>query len=359
MSSAATEQPATPEYGNALEDVRLLDSESDEIRWDTFVRQEPSGTFYHLSGWRRVIGDSLGHPVYYLFVERDGQIEGVLPLARVKSRLFGDALISLPFLVYGGPVTKTAEARQALIQYATELATSLDVDYLEMRNRTKLPGDWVTSDNYVTFRKPIDSDPEKNLLAIPRKQRAMIRKGIKAGLEAETDQITDRLYSAMLVCKRNLGTPFFGSKWLRAIKEVFGDDAEITTIVHEGRTVCSVMSFLFRDEVLPYYGGGGDLARNLKGNDFMYWAVMERACTGGRKLFDYGRSSVNSGAYRFKKHWGFEPEPLHYQYRLINAESLPNLNPANPRYRLLIDAWKKLPLWVAGIVGPPIARRLG
>ena len=196
-------------------------------------------------------------------------------------------------------------------------------------------------------------------MAIPRKQRAMIRKGIKAGLKAEVDQDTDRLYVAMLECKRNLGTPFFGHGWLRAIKDEFGDQVEITTITHEKKTVCSVMSFRYGNEVLPYYGGGGELARDLKGNDFMYWAVMERACRDGVKIFDYGRSSVGSGAYRFKKHWGFEPEPLAYQYDLVGTQEVPNLNPSNSRYQFLIKTWKKFPLAVAGMIGPPIARRLG
>jgi FemAB-related protein (PEP-CTERM system-associated) len=196
-------------------------------------------------------------------------------------------------------------------------------------------------------------------MAIPRKQRAMIRKGIKAGLVAEVDDDTDRLYEAMLECKRNLGTPFFGRRWLQAIKKEFGEQAEITTVTHDGNTVCSVMSFRFRDEILPYYGGGGDLARDLKGNDFMYWAVMEKACRAGVAVFDYGRSSVGSGAYRFKKHWGFEPKALHYQIRLVNSESAPELSPSNPRYDRAIRTWKKLPPQVAALIGPPIARRLG
>lgn len=338
--------------------VRRLELGGDP-RWDAFVNSSAQGTFYHLSGWRSLIENELRHPCYYLYCENNGEIEAVLPLVHVKSTLFGNALISIPFLVYGGPIARNPDALDKVITAGRELAAELDVDHLELRNRAELPGDWLQNGSYVTFRKVIDPDPEKNLLAIPRKQRAMIRKGIQAGLKAEIDHDTDRLYSAMLVCKRNLGTPFFGSAWLRAIKKEFGDEAEVTTITHEGRTICSVMSFRYGNEILPYYGGGGELARDLKGNDFMYWAVMERACHDGAEVFDYGRSMEGSGAYRFKKHWGFEPEPLHYQYRLVNAESLPNLNPGNPRYQLLINTWKQLPLSVAGMIGPPIARRLG
>ena len=222
-----------------------------------------------------------------------------------------------------------------------------------------LGGDWYSKSDYVTFRKRILPDPDENLAAVPRKQRAMIRKGIKAGLKAEIDTDVHRLYKAMLVCKRNLGTPFFSESWLRAIKEAFGDDAQILTVTHEGGTVCSVMSFVFGSEILPYYGGGGDIARDLKGNDFMYWAVMEKACRDGFEVFDYGRSQIGSGAYRFKKHWGFEPEPLAYQFYLVDSDELPSLNPSNPRYKAAIQAWKRLPLSVAGSVGPYLARRLG
>jgi FemAB-related protein (PEP-CTERM system-associated) len=338
--------------------VKELES-SDFIRWDQFVNSCRDGTFFHLSGWKTLIENRLDHQGHYLYCESAGEITAVLPLVRVKSWLFGDALISAPFLVYGGPIGTNEQARQLLAAEARNLAESIGVDYLELRNREPLDGSWHGKTTYVTFRKAIDGDPEKNLKSVPRKQRAMIRKGMKAGLVAEEDASADRLYTAMLECKRNLGTPFFGAGWLQAIKDEFADNVEIMTITHQRKIVCSVMSFRYQNEILPYYGGGGDLARKLKGNDFMYWAVMEKACQQGVTLFDYGRSSVDSGSFRFKKHWGFEPTPLAYQYYLVKSEVVPQLNPSNPRYRLAIDTWRKLPLSIASIAGPPIAKRLG
>jgi len=331
----------------------------DHARWDKFVRESTGGTFYHLFGWKSVIESQLHHPTYYLYCENNGDIEAVLPLAHVKSLLFGDALISVPFLVYGGPLAASEAALGRIIDAAINLARELAVDHLELRNQKPLEGNWHTNDAYATFRKHIDPDPEINLMAVPRKQRAMIRKGIQAGLKAEVDNDTRRLHTAMLACKRNLGTPFFGSSWLTAIKDEFGDQAEILTVTSKGSTVCSVMSFRYGDEILPFYGGGGESARDLSGNDFMYWAVMKKACQEGVRIFDYGRSMIGSGAYRFKKHWGFEAQPLSYQYILVNAEAVPNLNPANPKYRLLIETWKRLPVSVAGWLGPRIASRIG
>jgi FemAB-related protein (PEP-CTERM system-associated) len=353
MPTAAPDLLAEPVHTvRAMQDV-------DMNRWDEFVRSNACGTFFHLSAWKSLIEAELGHKAHYLLCEANGLIEGVLPIVHIKSRLFGNSLISIPFLVYGGAVTSSAVALDELLAAAKSLADELGVDYLELRNREPLPGDWHTKSTYVTFRKKLDPDPEENLKAIPRKQRAMIRKGINAGLIAEEDQDVKRLYRAMLECKRNLGTPFFGESWLRAIKQAFKDDAEIITVVKDERTVCSVMSFRYGDEVLPYYGGGGVLARDLKGNDFMYWEVMKRACVNGIQVFDYGRSTVNTGAYRFKKHWGFEPQPLHYQYHFVKCREVPNLNPSNPRYEFLIRRWRQLPLAVAGVLGPRIAARLG
>ena len=335
----------------------------DESRWDKFVHDSRDGSFYHLSGWRKVIENHLHHPTHYLTCEADGVLQAVLPLVHLKS-FFGNALVSVPFLVYGGPVAKSAGAEQAVVARACELAQELGVDHLELRNQRPLDenlhgSDWQTTSSHATFRKAIDPDPEKNLKAIPRKQRAMVRKGIQAGLTWELDDDASRLYRALLECKRNLGTPFFGRRYLQAVKDTFGDDAEILTIVRGKETICSVMSFRYHEQVLPYYGGGGLLARKFAGNDYMYWCVMEKACQEGVRVFDFGRSQIGSGAYNFKKYWGFEPEPLFYQHNLIRAAELPKLSPDNPKYHRAIAMWRRLPLAAAALLGPPIARRLG
>ncbi len=338
--------------------VRELE-DGDESRWDSFVERCEEGTFYHLSGWKHIIERSLRHRSCYLLCECDGAVVAVLPLAQVRSLLFGNTLISLPFLVYGGPVATDPVGERLLVERAREVAWEMRVDCLELRCRKESSRDWPEKHGYATFSKTIDPEPEKNLLAIPRKQRAMIRKGIKAGLRVELDEDATRLYTALLECKRNLGTPFFARHYLQDICDTFREKAEILTITKDGKTICSVMSFRFRDQILPYYGGGGSAARLYNGNDFMYWAVMEKACRDGVNVFDYGRSMVGSGAYRFKKHWGFEPTALHYEYLPIHRNEVPNLNPANPRFRLMIETWKRLPLSVAGRLGPPIARLLG
>lgn len=344
-------------------EIKELDTASVQ-RWDEFVDTCNDATFFHRAGWKSVIEEGMGHRAPFLFAEVNGKIEGVLPLGHVHSRLFGNALMSTPFCVYGGVAGGSDAIRKALESAAEELAQRLKVDYLEFRNMH--PGESaadnsnrLTKDLYVTFRKEIGPDPEKNMLAIPRKQRAVVRKGIKLGLTGEIDDGIHRFYGAYAESVRNLGTPVFPRKFFKVLCEVFGDDCEILTIVKDGRTISSVMSFYFRDEVLPYYGGGTSEARVLKGNDFMYWELMRRASERGIKIFDYGRSKAGTGSYNFKKNWGFEPKPLSYEYFLVKAKEIPDVNPLNPKYQLFIKAWKRLPLPISKLIGPFIARNLG
>ncbi len=338
--------------------VRTLTPDCRE-QWDAFVDGCPHATFFHRAGWQQVIEQAFGHRTHYLLAERDGGIAGVLPLAHISSLLFGNALISNPFCVYGGIATEDDEAFAALEAAACKLAEQLQVDYLEMRNRERRHPGWPVKDLYVTFRKPIDPDPEQNLLAIPRKQRAMVRKGIKAGLKGEFESSTARFYDAYSQSVRNLGTPVFSRRYFELLQQVFRDSCDILTITHEGELVSSVMNFYFRDEVLPYYGGGTALARQLKGNDFMYWELMRHSCERGLRVFDYGRSKQGTGSWSFKKNWGFEPAPLYYEFYLVKAREMPDISPMNPKYRLFINAWKRLPLPLTRLIGPLLARNLG
>lgn len=331
---------------------------TDADEWDRYVMAHPEATFFHLSKWRNVIERSFGHKTYYLLAERGGRIAGVLPLGHVRSRFFGNALISTPFCVYGGVIADADDVVMILEQRACELAEELGVDYLEMRNRTKGNNDWPTKDQYVYFSKDICSNSEKNLQEVPRKQRAMIRKGVSAGLSISHSGSIESLYALYSESVRNLGTPVFSKRYFTTLISEFRDDAQVSLVTHNSEPVCGVLSFRFRNEILPYYGGGTAAARDVKGNDFMYWEVMKQAAENGIEVFDYGRSKRDSGSFRFKKHWGFEEKPLFYQYHLVKSKEVPNLSPQNPRYQTLIRTWRRLPLRVTQLIGPVIARGL-
>jgi FemAB-related protein (PEP-CTERM system-associated) len=335
----------------------------DYPRWDAFVRACPDATFFHLSGWQKVIEQSFGIRTWFYYVEQDGQIQGVLPLAEIKSRLFGHSLGAMPFCVYGGPVARGDAALTMLDGAAHALAGKLGVGHLEYRGMARVHPDdpsWHTKELYVTFRKAISADDDANLNAIPRKQRAMVRKGIKLGLRGEVDANVDRMFEAYAHSVHRLGTPVFPKKYFALLQTTFGDECEVRTIVTDkNELVGSVLSFYWRDEVVPYYGGGMDIARNVAGNDFMYWNLMQAAAARGCRLFDFGRSKLGTGAYDFKKNWGFEAQHLPYEYKLYGADALPDNNPLNPKYQLFIKMWKKLPLPLANFMGPYIVRNLG
>lgn len=345
---------------DAAKQVTINEMQSaDEVRWDQFVTDHPDATFFHRAGWKTVIENAFGHKTHFLYAESNGEIQGILPLAEVNSFLFGHSLSALPFCVYGGVVAIDNGIREKLESAAQELAEQLNVDYLEFRNIHSVHADWPHKDLYVTFRRAIDPDVEKNMLAIPRKQRAMVRKGIKNDLVGEIDQDIDRFFYAYASSVHRLGTPVFSKKYFHLLKQTFGEDCELLIIVKDGRTISSVMSFYFRDEVLPYYGGGTDEARQFAANDFMYWELMRMSCERGYKIFDFGRSKRGTGSFSFKKNWGFEDQPLHYEYRLIKASDVPNHNPANPKYKLFIKAWQKMPFFMANLIGPHIVKNLG
>jgi len=329
-------------------------------RWDAFVQTCPEATFFHRAAWQGIIGEVFRHPTHFLYARDADGICGVLPLAHVSSLLFGKALIALPFAVYGGVAAASAEAAAALEDEAQKLARRLGVSHLEFRNIAPRHADWPAQDLYVTFRKEILPDPEANMQAIPRKQRAMVRKGIKNGLASQIDANADRFFALFADNVHRHGTPALPKRYFETLLRVFGEDCEILTVTApDGQPLSSVLSFYFRDEVLPYYAGDDETARDFAANDFKYWELMRRAALRGLRVFDYGRSKVGTGPYAFKKNWGFEPQPLHYEYCLYGRDGIPQNNPSNAKYKLFIEAWRRLPRGLANWLGPHIVRNLG
>jgi FemAB-related protein (PEP-CTERM system-associated) len=333
---------------------------ADESAWRDYVANCPQATFFHRYEWRSIIESVFRHRTHHLLAEQGGRIVGVLPLAEVRSRLFGHSLASLPFAAYGGAAADSPQIGSLLIDEAAGLATQLGVSHLELRNLAPAKPEWPRQDLYVTYRKQLLSDVEANMLAIPRKQRAMVRKSIQRGLAAEIDPDVSRFFDVYADNVHRHGTPGFSRRYFETLREVFGADCEVLTVLGPDRQpVSSVLSFYWRDEVLPYYAGDMPAARELAANDFKYWELMRRSVERGIKVFDYGRSKRGSGSFDFKKNWGFEATPLAYEYKLLKRDSIPQNNPANPKYDAAIKLWRRLPRSVVNTIGPMISRHLG
>lgn len=342
--------------------IHQLNQNSDSKAWDDYVDNHQEGSFFHLSGWMRVIAKTYQHKSHYIYAtNKDNQIIGVLPLVEQKSFLFGHTLVSTPFCVYGGAIADSPEVQTKLEDEAIEIAKKLNVDHLELRYKSEQNNPkFLTKDTHCYFTYDLEDSDDKILAGVKKKQRAVIRQSLKESLETDFNASTKMVHDVYAESVRNLGTPVFPAKYFENLKQEFGERCELMTVAKEGKIASAVMSFYYKQQVLPYYGGGLFEARALKSNDLMYYALMCHAqqnknCTN----FDFGRSKNDSGSFKYKKHWGMEAIPLHYQYYLVKSSELPNLSPNNPKYQMFIKMWQKLPVKVSQFLGPFLSKYLG
>ncbi|WP_447764025.1 FemAB family XrtA/PEP-CTERM system-associated protein [Sphingopyxis panaciterrae] len=341
----------------------IASSSTDAAAWDAYVAARPDATPFHSRAWCEAITRATGHKCHLLAArDGDGNVAGLLPLHHVRSPLFGQALVGSGFAVDGGLLADSDVAAAALADAAVDLAKSLGVPSVELRGGT-LPAGWHVEEGvYAGFARDLAVDDDAELLSIPRKQRAEVRKALDSGLTVTTGRSAAerrdhyRIYATSV---RNLGTPVFPKKLFDAVVDAFGDDADILTVREDGDAVASVLSLYWRGTVMPYWGGGLAKARGLRANELMYFALMRHARAQGCMRFDFGRSKVGTGPYSYKKNWGFEPQPRVYARWLAPGETARDTNPNSAKYRLQVDLWKKLPLWAANRIGPLIARGLG
>jgi len=346
--------------GGETMEIQILDpSRCDD--WDRFARTCPGGHFFHLSGWRDVVEQSFGHKTYYLKAVSEDKIVGLLPLVHIKSALFSNGLISNAFCVAGGPLTESDAVRTELVKRAQALMQEVGANYLEFRDtEVTLDGWQMRTDLYANFENEIAAGEDENLKQIPRKQRAVVRKALKnESLSFAIEDSIENFYPLYAQSVRNLGTPVLSKSYFRALIRVFEENCEVLTVNHNGQPVSSVLSFYFNGKVLPYYTGSTPDARKLGSNDLMYWQVMRQAVLRNCTVFDFGRSKTGTGPYAFKKNWGFEPRPMPQAFYMAEGQDMPNLNPANPKYKAFISVWQKLPLPVANLIGPHIVSRIG
>lgn len=350
-------------FALACERVALADlrDPGEAARIEGFVA-ERGATPFHRPAWLRAIERGAGQRARGLVAEKRGVLTGWLPLTEVHSPVFGRALVSSGFAVGGGVLADAPTTADRLCAAAQELASRLSCPTIELRGG-RLPRTWAVHDGrHCNFSGALADDDETQLLAIPRKQRAEIRKGLAQDFDiavgwGEADRARHHAVYAESV--RNLGTPVFPRSLFAAVLDAFGADADILTLCHRGRPVASVLTLYHRGTAMPYWGGGTFAARELRANERMYFELMLHARRRGCARFDFGRSKTDGGPYRFKKNWGFEPDPLTYATWTAPGHAPRNVDPASGAYSARIAAWQRLPLRLANRLGPLIARGLG
>ena len=329
-----------------------------EREWDEYVERHPSSSPFHLIAWKRAVEKIFAFESRYLVAESHGGIRGVLPLFLVSNPITGRALISTPFAVYGGICASDEQADSELRRAACEMARAERVQYLELRERQHgSDSSFCVKHLYVTFDQELPPEPEQLLQGFPRDTRYMIRKGKKNGLYSVIDnRQLDDLYEIYAESVRQLGTPVFSKLWFRTLMKEFGERCEITVVRHQHRALAAVLSFRFRDSILPYYGGSLGEGRHLAANNFMYWEVMKRALESGVRRFDFGRSKLSTGSYMFKTQWNMRERALPYEFYLVRRTTLPNFSPLNSRFKPAIELWKHMPLPLTKVLGPALVR---
>ncbi len=338
--------------------VRPLE-EADFARWDEFVLAHTHGSPFHLIAWKKTIEETFGYQPFYLVAADEQQIYGVLPLFLVENILVRKALISSPFAVYGGILAGSTEARDALRDAVSALGDRLGVQYVELRNgHEEQAAGFSRISRYVTFQQQIGPDEAALLQTIPRKTRRIVRKSLQEGFRIVRQKQDVRAFES-LYCRNltRLGTPCFPSEYFANLLANFREMADIREVMLEERVVATVLSFYFRNQVLPYYGASEPAYNAQAPSSFMYFDMMRSTGADGFTLFDFGRSKKHhGGSYDFKAHWGMVERELPYEMLLVRRKQLPNFSPMNPVFRLPIRMWQRMPVWLARLVGPRLIR---
>ncbi len=340
--------------------VILCKTEEDESAWRQYVDTARDSVFFQHIAWKRLIENNYRLKSYYFMAVDNGRVTGILPLFLLKNLFFGTVLASCPHFSYGGVSAADDEVRKALLTAGIEASRQENVDYLELKNYPSPCNDGlINKDTYCTLVLDLDPNPQvvwkDKLEADTRNQ---VRKALKSGLRAEIGlmEYFDDYYRVLSRNMRDLGSPMDSRAFLRSQFEMFCDNAKII-IVKKGDTAIAVMDmFFFKDTVHVRYAGSIREYLSLCPNNILWWTAIEYSCRKGYRYLDFGRSKWNSGTFHFKAQWGAEPKRLYYQYYLSRAKKVPEVDPTNPKYRLLVDVWKRLPIFFTRLIGPQIVR---
>ncbi|MBI4000609.1 MAG: FemAB family PEP-CTERM system-associated protein [Nitrospira defluvii] len=341
--------------------VSHLQQDQDQQAWDQYVLSHPGASGYHLTAWRCVIEKAFGHPTVYLLAkDQQGHLRGILPLVLLASRLFGRFLVSLPFVNYGGLLTSDENARKALLDAAIQEANRLAVAHVELRHQDLQELGWLSSQRKVTMRLGLSGRFDDLWKAFPSKLRSQIRRGQKERMEVSFggSECLEGFYSVFSRCMRDLGTPVYSKRFFTQILAAFPKDARICLVKLQNAPVAAGLLYGFRHSLEIPWAASDKRYNRFAPNMLLYSSILEHACQEGFQVFDFGRSSPDSGTYRFKEQWGAKPHALVWHYWLRGGSALPQLNPQNPQYQLAIRMWQHLPLAVANRLGPHIVKYL-
>ena len=348
-------QPAIPDARIDSAGVVAIASESEAAAWDAFVGSRADATGYHLWAWRRVFVRAFRHEPIYLIARRGDRVTGILPLVQINSLLFGRTLTSLPFLNYGGVLAQADDVARQLVDKAAEIARLRRCRHVELRHVSRRFTHLPCRQHKVAMVLPLERDMWSRL---DRKVRNQIRKAQKSDLTVDRGgaELRADFYAVFARNMRDLGTPVYSPRLFDEVLATFADRTTVHVVRRHGRPIAAGLAYRRAGMVeVPWASSNRDY-NSLCPNHLLYWNVIEAAVDDGCAMLDFGRSTPGEGTFKFKEQWGAQPVPLHWEYHLIDGASVPDVSPANRKYRLAIEMWKKLPVPLATRLGPRIVR---
>lgn len=327
---------------------------------DTFVAQRSDGRICHLYTWSDAVTQGLSARPYYLVAREANTVHGILPLTHVKSLLFGNFMVSQAVSDHGGPLVDSDQARDALFDLAVKLATEQGCDSIEFRNIHPLPYDLQDRSGKMVLQLPLDPDPDIVWKSFNFKIRNHIRKATKSQVTATNGhlELLDDFYRVYAIRMKQLGTPLYSRKLLESLLTNFPDNSSLFVVRLDHVTIGAALTFYFNGFAEIPFASTLVQYNKLCPNNLLYWSVIKHYCLAGARIFDFGRCTIGSPTYQFKKQWGAEPIDLHYQYWIRSGHQLNLLSPDNPKYKGQVEMWKRMPIWLTRIVGPAISRNL-
>lgn len=345
----------------SLTELQLAHSDSiDEAEWQGFVASKPHANMYQDAKWCALIKANFGHkPCYITCRKPNGELCGVFPTVHLNSKLFGTFLVSMPYFNYGGPLTEYPDVAQKMMEYATDMGVKLGCTHLESRE-TQRREPWLCKQHKVTMILPLpESDAELDK-QLGTKVRAQVNRAAREDLEFITGgtELLSEFYKVFSHNMRDLGTPVYSKKFFRSILDSFSEQASLAVVRHKGRPVAGGFLLGYNDKLEIPWASSLRSANPLGANMFMYRQILRTAIEQKYEFFDFGRSSKDASTYKYKKQWGAMEHPLYWHYWLHDSDELPELNPNNPKYKLAINMWQKLPVFVANVIGPVLVKNL-
>jgi FemAB-related protein (PEP-CTERM system-associated) len=341
--------------------MNVVQVDKDETNWNSFVETAERATGYHRFRWRSIIGESFGHDCYYFAaVDEAGVWRGVLPLIHMHSRLFGNFLVSVPFVNYGGLVCSDFQAARLLLDHAEHLRKSVQATHVELRHLGNPIEGLSSKEHKVTMILDLAANEETQWKGFNAKLRNQVRKAQKSGLKFVIGQteLLDGFYDVFAHNMRDLGTPVYAKNFFRNVLTSFPDCTRVLAVYYENKMIAAGIAIWFRDVFEIPWASSLSEYKALCPNNMLYWEAIKFAINSGFKKFDFGRSTPNEGTFNFKKQWGALPVQLYWQYLLGSRQTLPHLSPSNPKYRAAIRVWQNLPVPLTKFLGPLIVQNI-